>query len=390
MKIAIFEPRPDLWTNPTLDCLVKALLQEGVQVDIFMPSSERYPRPELEHIRIFPFPFAPKLSTLDFRIHISNIKWIWHRQKLFSHFKKENYNLFICINSGGLVVAYPFAKRLNIPFIYASFEILFRDDLLSTAERKEKEKEIVASRSAAKILIQDKKRAELLAKENGLYRDNFIYIPVAPSGECALKKTNYAREKFNIPLEKTIVIHSGSLGDWTYADELIESCTTWPQEFVLIIHTRYKLAETNKYIQKIRLLNSSNLILSTVPLSIEEYEQLLKSVDIGLILYKKSKLNRYTQKNIMNMGLSSGKLSYYMKHGLPTIFMANQSTYKEILKSYNLGMDLSDFGEIISALYKIRENLDFYGSESQRLFREVLDFNLYWPSLRDYIFTQFS
>lgn len=389
MKIAIFEPNPDFSTNPTLQCLVQALHREGVQIDVYMPNPGNFPVPKFDWIRFYPFPKPHYNLTLNIRANLGNIKRFWQSRTIPRIITNRNYDLFIGVDTGGLITAHIFAKQLNIPFIYASFEIFFRDELARSSDIKEKQKEIIASRKAAKTIIQDQKRAELLAKENGLDGDKFIYMPVAPSGASTPEKTNYAREKFGISSKKTVVIHSGSFADWTYADELIESLRTWPDDFVLLIHTRYKHSLTDKYLQKISQMNLPNIVLSTEPLPISEYELMLRSVDIGLVLLKQGD-SKYTQKNIMNIGLSSGKFSYYMKHGLPVISIINQSTYRELLKSYEFGMDILDFKEMPYALSEVQKELDYYGSEAQRLFREKLDFDLYWPRLRSYILSNYN
>lgn len=388
MKIAIFEPNPDFSTNPTLQCLVQALHREGAQIDVYMPNPGNFTVPEFGCTNYYPFPKQLYILTLNIRANLGNIKSFWQSRNLLRFITTRNYDLFIGVDAAGLITAHSFSKQLNIPFIYASFEITFRDELVMTLDIKEKQKEIIASREAAKIIIQDHNRAELLAKENGLDGDKFIYMPVAPSGTDTAEKTNYAREKFGIPSTETIVIHSGSFGEWTHADELIESARTWPDDFVLLIHNRSgPLAD--KYLQKIRRMNLPNVVLSTEFLSITEYELMLRSVDIGLVLIK-SMDGKHTQKNIMNIGLSSGKFSFYMKYGLPVISITHQSNYRELLKLYKFGIAIPNFEEMPYALCEVRKNLDFFGSEAQRLFREKLDFDLYWPHLRSYILSNFN
>ena len=132
-----------------------------------------------------------------------------------------------------------------------------------------------------------------------------------------------------------------------------------------------------------RRKNLGNVILSTKLLESKEYENIIASADIGLVLYKQvpnNKNSKYTQKNIKTIGLSSGKFSYYMKYGLPVVTL-NQNSYSELLKHYNFGFNINEFTEMPEAINKILLDYDFYSSEAKRLFNERLKFDLYWPNL---------
>jgi glycosyltransferase involved in cell wall biosynthesis len=385
MRIAFFKPYPDFSTNPTLMCMVGALLQEGIEVDIFMPPTNMFIVPEYRNVRIYGFPI-PVLSIrgclyLGLR---GTLRVIKNFLKYMVIIWKGRYDLLVCIDSGGLVAAYPFARFLNIPFVYASFEIFFHDELKDPKDILEKKGEIAASRKASKVIIQDNIRAELLEKENRLDRNKFVYMPVAPSGKMTVEKNDFARKRFSIPPDKTIVIHSGSFYKWTCAEELVEGVRDWPPNFVLLVHTKYKSGENDMFINKINTMRLSNIVVSTEPLAVEDYEKLLMSVDIGLVLYKKTN-SKYEQKNIMNIGLSSGKFSYYMKHGLPTITFAGQHIYGELLKNYEFGIDIASMDDMADALKKINANRKHYSRQARQLFEEKLDFDVHWPVLRNYI-----
>jgi len=394
MRIAVFDPHPDLNTNPALFNLIISLRNEGADLDVFIPESEKFLPHGIDSVDTYPFPntdthcFLNEMLEYFLNLRLTKIlkgvRQFWKDIHLSSFLKEQDYDLFLCVDSLGLVTAYPFTEKLNMPFIYLSFEIFFRDELKEKQDLKEKEREIIACRRANKIIIPDSVRAELLTDENGLVNKEYLYLPVAPNGEKVVYKTDYARKKFNIPSNKTIVLHSGSFAEFTYAEELIENLSSIPQDFVLIIHTRYKSYMVNRFIEKIRELGLPNVRVSTEPLSVSEYEKLLASVDIGLTLYKRNP-SKHEQKNVLNIGLSSGKFAYYMKYGLPVITLVNQNTYKNLLKSYAFGIDIADIKDLPDALIKVRKNSEHHRSEAQKLFKEKLDFRLHWPKIRDYI-----
>ena len=379
-RVAVFEPDPDLATNPSLTCLLEALTRKGVQVDVFMPSDDaRYPTFNSFATR-YPFPKPLSLWSGELRKTLAN--W-WARMWRFRvdrAFAERAYDLIVGINSLGLIVGCDYAQRFNLPLVYMSFEIFFRDELSSFREIREKERECIASRLADLVIVQDQWRAQLLTVENGLATEKLEYLPVSPSGSKKVAHSDYLRRRFHLADSQIIVLHAGSFTDWTYAEELLESAAHWPKDFTLVIHTRYKPKTTDRYIRKVGAQKLSNVILSTDPLPPDSYEQLVASADMGLVLHKPMPPDRHTQKNIQTIGLSSGKFSYYMKYGIPVISI-NQRSYEHLSADYGFGENIASPSEIPKALERVWSNYDHYRKEAQRLFSERLDFDIHWPRI---------
>lgn len=384
-RIAIFEPHPDFATNPSLVCLSEALARSGAQVDVLMPSSDQFPAPGRSMTR-YPFPHHLSLSLWSGSIRSTLGGWrqvirhVFSRRTIDRLFARNRYDLIIGINSEGLIEGRRYAKRFSVPLAYLSFEIFFRDELSSPYELRQKAQECVASHFADLVIIQDKCRAQLLATENDIPLDRFAYLPVSPGGSSGVPKSDYLRKQFNLSETQIIVLHSGSLASWTYADELLQSVGTWPADFALVIHTRYRPTNTDRYAKMIREASRANVFLSTEPLPQSEYEQLVASADIGLVLYKPIPPSPYTQKNIQHIGLASGKFSFYVKYGLPVISIGQQ-TYADLLKEYDFGENLASFEAMPAALQRVRSGYAHHQAEARRLFSEKLDFDILWPSL---------
>ena len=277
--------------------------------------------------------------------------------------------------------AHRYAERFDTPLAYLSFEIFFWDELVSTSyERRRKAEECNASRAADLVIIQDSERALLLATENGLEAERFVLLPVSPTGINPVAGSDFLRRRFDIAATQTIVLHSGGFGDETYAKELLQSAATWPPGFVLVIHTKYRPGDRDRYVDFVREAGPPNVILSTEPLPHDEYEEMVASADLGLVLYKTVRGSLFRQKNIECIGLSSGKFSHYTKHGLPVISVGQQ-TYADLLLDYEFGENLSSFDDMPSALVRIQARHDWHSAQARRLFSEKLDFNTHWPTV---------
>jgi len=377
-SIAIFQPHSDFITNPTLVSLLESLACCGARVDLFMPESGHF---QTGNDRINQYRFPPTFSFWKGNLRKTAGNWLRciQQKRIDRTFAIGNYDLIIGVDSAGIIKGWEYAKRFNLPLAYLSFEIFFRDELKTREQFTEKMRECTASQFADLIIIQDKWRAKLLAEENYLSGKNFEYLPVSSAGLPISKKDDYLRKRFNISEKKTIILHTGAFDEWTYGGELIENAATWPEDFILVIHSPWRT--NNKLIQKIRQSQiNDNIVLSTDSLPADEYERLAASADIGLALYKPVSESLYTGKNIQTMGLSSGKFSSYMKCGIPVVSI-NQKTYAELLIDYDFGKDISSFDQMVNALSSIRSNYDYHRAEAQRLYSEKLDFNIYWPKI---------
>jgi hypothetical protein len=389
IQIAFFEPAPDIATNPSLICLIEELTNAGAAVDVFMPMHGNYPKIK-EGINIYPFPKKIRLWSGSIRrtlnSYLSDVQCcirerVW---RAYSILNRNRYDLAFGVNDTGLITAVDSMRNNRVPIIYLSYEIFFKDELLTYIDRKEKTREIKASQLVDLVLIQDKWRADLLARENNIDEKKFAYLPVAPRLAKDTIKSQYLRKKYNIPENKFIVLHSGSFANWTHADELLENVDKWPDNTILLIHTRYRPDDSNKQINKIINKNLPNVILSTDPLDNETYEKMVCSADIGLVLYKQMPGSKYVQKNIETIGLSSGKFAYFMKYSLPVISIGSK-TYSKLLKEYKFGFNINSFVEMPGTLTNIISDYDNYSKEACRLFSEKLPFDLYWPSISNKI-----
>jgi hypothetical protein len=380
-RIALFEPYPDLSTNPTLVCLLEKLTREGADVDVMMHDTDSF-LPVDGKVTCYRFPEGLSLWYGDIRTtwRCWSERLSIERLRIEQKFVTGAYDLILGVDSLGIIRGSKYARRFNVPLVYLSFEIFFRDELSVQAEIEEKQRERIASQFADLVIIQDSGRARLLATENNLMLQKFEYLPVSPGGFGNVEESDYLRTRFNISREQTIVLQSGSLAEWTCAHELLESVVEWQEGFVLVIHTPYVPREAERYVQTVRRAKLPNVFLTIEPLPTDEYEQMVASADIGLVLYKPVPPSRYVQRNIENIGLASGKFSFYMKYGLPVISFAQQE-YDRLLKAYAFGENIGSFDEMPEALNRIRSNYAYHRAEAQRLFTERLCFDIHWPKL---------
>ncbi len=90
------------------------------------------------------------------------------------------------------------------------------------------------------------------------------------------------------------------------------------------MHTRYE-AESSAYVRALQAgADPGRVCWSLKPVSSEAYEALVDGADAALALYLRSDESVLTGQNVETIGLSSGKLAYAMRAGVPVV--VNRST----------------------------------------------------------------
>ena len=89
------------------------------------------------------------------------------------------------------------------------FKLVFRHELENASEAKERQDEILLTQHADIVIIQDKGRTKILIEENLIDESKVAFLQVSPRNSKPIK-SDYLRRKFHIPLDKKIILHSGS------------------------------------------------------------------------------------------------------------------------------------------------------------------------------------
>jgi len=363
------------FNNPTLKCVVDLLLEKKVSITI------RYPK------TIAPMPESTGLTLLPFSILYRKIKnfvfnlvcWNWLSRILvwFEYiFIYKNYDLIISVDRRGLIEAYHLHKITNTPFVFFSFEIMFSCE----TSPHYKAAEILASKYVKHWFVQDDLRAKHLEIENRLNPATKTLIPLASSGQPSLA-TQRLRDKLGIPLEKKVAITIGSISNWSMTPDIISTIESWPNDWVLILHHRYGRTEVeleNLGCELSNILNKKIYISNLASDLVDDMSDVLAGVSVGLAFYKPIYTSPYTGNNLKYLGISSGKISTYLRHGVP-IILNEIGAYSDLAKTYG-------FGIVINDLKNISENLDnlnhpMKSQQAKNFYLEHLNFEIYLDTI---------
>lgn len=391
--IAIIHPHGDLFSNPTMLCILEELIDRKIKIILFIheiPTNiqEKISRNVIFKVLPFVYPRIPRRPSIFF----PRTFFPYIQAKLLS--LKYQIKEVICVDPEGLIITSKIFPNLKSNYNYISFELFFLDEIKDQLIKKNKLIEIsVLKHNIKSLLIQDKYRLKLFLEENKPYQiGSTFFMPVAPVQPKHFNSPIPKKFLVNIPNGKKTLIYSGSLYKWSGLFELLSAMEKkWNNDFHLVIHNRFINNTNSAEVKEIQAYIEKGLPVSLVnlQLSYEEYILFLKQFDVGLATYLSfTSDSHYDGKNFGEIGYSSGKFNTYMMMGMPTITTKNNS-FNDLLKTYNYGYIINDFSEMSEALSSISEHYDIQRHEAKRLYKEVMNPELYVSSYLNYVLSDF-
>jgi len=393
-RIAIIYLHLNLDTCPSICATIECLLEYGYFVDIFTRSSKKYkpfiihsnkiqvfsskvigefiPDNKFTRLRYLPFfktvlkPFKSIIKKL-----ISEEALVPQIEKIKQLHSEKPYKAVIGVDPEGFKIAGDIADSLNINLIYWSLELLLTKELTDKYWIDLKECEKKLSQRASFIIIQDKKRSKLLALDNNIPQDKFLFIPNAPKGFYRKQNSNYWHKYFKLDKNTRIVLHSGSIGNWTGVKDIIRSVDDWPKNWIFVIHTSFNSNQDSNLKELYDIATSDRIFFSTEGVSSLKYPELVASADIGIAFYVPEQ-PPYTLENIHTIGFSSGKISYYLRAGLPVLI--NQwPDVSKFIQNQKCGIAVNNADEISKAISIIEKKYNEYRNNAYEAFKKYLE-----------------
>jgi hypothetical protein len=376
-NIYIFFPEGNILNNPSINCIIEDLSKEN-NLKIFC-AKNRYNK-KLSNISYF---FQSKI-ILGISNLIYNKICNYHLAFLFFFISRffiffRKIDLIIGVDRVGLVEGYFLAKVKKKPLIFISFEIFFEKE----TSKKFKYLEKRASELVKMIIVQDKIRLKHLQIENNLKNKDSFILPLS-----SFKKTVKNNHKNNIRLPNRTYLPTkknytlvliGSCVKWSMIDEVISTLNNWPENWKLLVHDRdYKSENIRILKNKYKHIQKNKIIFSKLKINnIDSMFKLLQNASLGLALYSPTYESMYTGRNLKYIGLSSGKISIYLKYNIPIISNILKN-YPEN-KRYKLGYEILNVDQIP----KILKDFDplFFREDPEKYFNKYLAYDNYRQKL---------
>jgi hypothetical protein len=338
--------------HPYVDALacfrepIRVLADEGWQVDLYTALSPIHPAPFFgrENVRLIPVVMS-RSGAVDLVTRLV--------------VRRPRYRAIVTVPQWGLHYGAVASRLTGIPLGCISDELKTDAEAQTDDQRVWKERERRAHQRCQWTIALSQERADFIRQENRLGPDHTIFVvPNAERGPSRRVPSRYFHDVLGLPAAKRILLHAGSLW-WKEAEELIESTGSWSNDWVVVFQSRY-VASSNGWHESDHLRFSREVL----PAAFLDYA--VSSASIGLALYDESRTNNRL------MGTASGKVSLYMKNGLPVI--ATKAGGFDWIEHEQCGVCVSHAGEIPEAADRIWSDYERYSRNVARYYDERLDF----------------
>jgi glycosyltransferase involved in cell wall biosynthesis len=221
------------------------------------------------------------------------------------------------------------------------------------------------------LIIQSQEKEKLFRLDYSLTAEiPALILPVTYSGPSDRSKSTFLKKKYGFKENTKIALHLGGIAEWFSCLEMTREFAKlkdWILFFQGYGHPPY-VAVIKEYI---RSHDIKNVIISE-----ETYEDItivddiIKSCHIGIAWYND------ISTGFRVAGWSSGKISAYMRFGLPVIAKAYQST-NEVIQDNNAGICINHIHEIKRAVDSIEIKYQYYSVNSATTYDKYFNFNSY-------------
>lgn len=305
-----------------------------------------------------------------------------------TRFPADRYECLVAFDPHGLLLCKEIFPRAR-PFYY-SLELYLRGDKAnpfhSPAVRRQLKKAVCRQRELLAdirgLIIQSRER-EALFREDFRLRPELpsLLLPVTGRGGSIRKKLDGIREKYGVPPQTKIALHLGGIYGWYSCIELAQAFSRIPG-WVLV----FQGLANRDYLKRMRSVLEGEAIRNTI-ISGDFYERMadldpiLMSADIGVAWYND------ISPNFTTSGRSSGKISSYLRFGLPVIVNRYPST-EEIIAARGCGVCIDDFSQIGPALERIEREYGRFASRCHDTYDDIFNFENYQQALLRFISEQ--
>lgn len=343
----------DFFSNPTMVALLWELEKTNVTILLFTQRNNFDKHTGYKNLYLLDLPNQSSIYPRRPLKLFSFLQSYWNAAKII---KQHKVKQIIAIDAWGMLAAGRLQKLCRSTELNnISFEIFFKKELKAKFIQKLKEKEIEFAANVKSVLVQDKQRASNLQQENNFPPSaKWFFIPVSPNSKNiqVSKRINY-KEKLGFDIDDKVLIQSGDVAVHTGMELIIDALKIGiPKPYKILIHYRKKLDATNPIHAQLIQLQSEKypvIIHDNRFDTYDEYCSFVNSFDYGITFYKSEEHSFYNGKNLIDIGLSSGKFATYMMLDMPTV-VTESNIYKELNAKYQFGEVISSAQDFVNVL----------------------------------------
>ena len=365
-RISVFAPLGTLDHQTSLINAIASFAAAGYLVDVYAVRNRRFAKPAFAssnvRVRFMPWSFDSErepraLITLLFTIWILTTFWRSHH----------------VIYAGGiraLIAAYAYSLFRRTRYINYQMELYVGEKLQGPFSRLYKSLERRAARRAHVSVEHSEERAAVLAQDLGIPCDRILIVPNAPTGTATSSRSRFLHRRLGLDESTHILLSPGTMSEQFLSSTVIRAARRLPPGWTCVMHSAGWRDENDPYIRELReLAAGSPVTLSLNPVPYSQIDEVLGSARIGIALYTQD-----AGPNWSTTGLSSGKLSHFLKVGVPVI-VSPLPGLLEFVSKYGIGEILHDPDQLPELIAKIDSDWDAYHARALHCFDSYLSYD---------------
>lgn len=365
-RISVFAPLGTLDHQTSLINAIASFAAAGYQVEVYAVRNRRFAQPTFAsphvHVRYMPWTFDAEreprtLVTALFTLWI--LAGVWRSHRL--------------IYAGGiraLITAYAYSLFRRTRYLNYQMELYVGEKLASPFARLYKALERRAARRSYMSVEHSDERAEVLAADLGIPLDRILIVPNAPKGQSRSASSRFMHRRLGLDESTKILLCPGTITEQFLSSTVVRSAHGLPPGWNCVVHSAGWRDENDPYIRELReLAAGAPVTFSLNPVPYSQIDEVLSSARIGIALYTQDE-----GPNWATTGLSSGKLSHFLKVGVPVI-VSPLPGLVEFVRTHGIGEILEDPSQLPDLIDRIDSAWDAYHERALRCFDGHLSYD---------------
>lgn len=364
-RIFVFAPMGTLYHQTGILNAVHCFAEAGYRVEVLTIRNRAMPIPSFASgsvvLHYMPWTFN---SYREPRILVTVLFSLWAGLSIW-----RSRPIIFAGGIRGLFAAYLYSLFRQTRIINYQAELYVDGATGSLTSLLFKYLERVAARRSELTIEHDEERKKILTKDLGLEPERVIVVPNAPRGPATLLRSSLLHDRLSLDKSEKILLCPGSIGDAFDTSTAMRLAPALPRGWRCVVHSAQPRMEKDPDIDKLRRLDPKGLVkFSLDPVPYEEINDLLGSATVGLVLYSSQ-----VGMNISTIGLSSGKLSHFLKLGIP-VLVSPLSGLASFVHEYGVGEVLDSPKSVEMLLEKISADMKGYQERALRCFDQNLSY----------------
>ncbi|HYC59650.1 MAG TPA: hypothetical protein VEK79_08785 [Thermoanaerobaculia bacterium] len=340
-KAAYFELRADYFGRPLDDAILRALLANGFDVDVFSPDGE-LPQDV--------YPANVRRCSVDYR-----------REWLQRHMRRaiwRDYDLFLGTADLPMAFAGSIAAFVRKPAVTVADEI-YVGGYTGSATLYWKNIARWAMRRSVFTIVTDEVRIPLQREYASLPADHeFVQYPCCYPTPYDGRSRSAAREALGFHADDFVVSATGTFSQWNGAHWLVR--LVYDSDIRALIQT----AGVRDPVLDALLATLDGTVYAPERVGWRESAEITVAADVAATLY----LSHFPQFQVM--GVSSQKLCTALWLGIPVIATRQESF--RFIEQYRCGELIESDAELAPAVARIRANREEYAANATRAVRDSI------------------